>query len=432
MMRWVFAVVLALGIGASPWLIAPSAAQANRTVVAGGLNAPRGLAFGPNGDLYVAEAGTGGAEQIEWALPFRTATVGDSGRILRIEGGNKVPVASGIQSLTLGPGAEAVGVNGLAFAGNTLYAVVGQMNPVPGPRETKSLVVAVEPNGSLRTVADLGAYERENDPDGKGIDSNPFDLAVGADGNLYVTDAGANALLRVTPGGDVRLATVWQLNPVPTGIAVDQSGMAHVSFLSPAPFVTGSARVDRIATSGEPQTVVPNLTMATDLTFGPDGALYVLSLAEEFNPSGPPPPFKPMSGSVLRVTPSGPQVVVTGLNYPTKLAFGPDGALYVTNNATFSPPGSGEVLKITSFQAAQPAAAQPASSPTPAPAAKPAAKPVAPPAPAAPGPAAPPAQIPSALPRTGDAMALAAGGAIPAAVGALLLLVGVGLRRRQK
>lgn len=345
MTGWVLAMMLLVGPGSG--FTATVAAQAGTTaVVVGGLQAPRGLAFGPNGDLYVAEAGTGGDEQIEWGPPFRSARLGASGRILRVDGGRSIAVVSGLQSLALGPGREVVGVQDLAFVGPMLYAVVGQMNPLPSGRETRSLLVRLGPDGSVETVADLGRFERESDPDGARPDSNPFDLVAGPDGSLYVAEAGANAVLRVAPDGQVSPVAVWRDNPVPTGIAFDRSGRAHVSFLSEAPFAVGSARIERLAADGT-EVVVPNLTMAVDLTFGPDGALYVLEMAAAFDASQPPPRYREQSGRVLRVTTTGTEVVAGRLNFPSKLAFGPDGALYVTNNASFVTPGRGEVLKIT-------------------------------------------------------------------------------------
>ena len=52
------------------------------------------------------------------------------------------------------------------------------------------------------------AYEQENDPDGVEPDSNPFGLAF--DGfDALVADAGGNALLRVTPTGDISVEAVF-------------------------------------------------------------------------------------------------------------------------------------------------------------------------------------------------------------------------------
>src|SRR5690242_6210868 len=50
----------ALGIGSASQALGIRAAELPRTIVARGLLNPRGLAFGPDGSLYVAEAGAGG------------------------------------------------------------------------------------------------------------------------------------------------------------------------------------------------------------------------------------------------------------------------------------------------------------------------------------------------------------------------------------
>jgi glucose/arabinose dehydrogenase len=156
--------------------------------------------------------------------------------------------------------------------------------------------------GRVESVADLGRFERENNPDGTVPDSNPFGIAAGPDGSLHVAEAGANALLRVMPDGRVSVARAWRDNPVPTGVAFNRSGRAHVSFLSHNPFTIGTARVERVAAGGT-EVAVPELTMVVDLAFGPDGALYVLELSAERITTPPPPRYRERSGRVLRVTP---------------------------------------------------------------------------------------------------------------------------------
>ena len=57
--------VIVIGVSFAGWLIEPSQAallgEPTVSVVATDLDNPRGLNFGPDGGLYVAEAGTGGA-----------------------------------------------------------------------------------------------------------------------------------------------------------------------------------------------------------------------------------------------------------------------------------------------------------------------------------------------------------------------------------
>jgi outer membrane biosynthesis protein TonB len=128
------------------------------------------------------------------------------------------------------------------------------------------------------------------------------------------------------------------------------------------------------------------------------------------------------------------------------MAFGPDGALYVSNNAVVHTPKSGEILKLTLPATGTPVTAAPAAQPSPA------AKPAAPAAPAAPlpptptpspatkpaapaqAPAAKPATVPSpsALPRTGVGPDVVSSLAPVAAAGAALTVVGLGLLRRRR
>ena len=75
------------------------------SVVASGLNDPRGLAFAPGGDLYIAEAGSGGADvstagecdQVQ--PPAGPALGGYTGRIMKLAtNGALTVVASGLPS----------------------------------------------------------------------------------------------------------------------------------------------------------------------------------------------------------------------------------------------------------------------------------------------------------------------------------------------
>src|SRR5947209_5400208 len=81
------AAVLA-GLGTVPSQAVQAQGGADVRVVASGLNDPRGLAFAPGGDLYIAEAGSGGASLSTAGLcdqvqpPVGPALGGHTGRIL--------------------------------------------------------------------------------------------------------------------------------------------------------------------------------------------------------------------------------------------------------------------------------------------------------------------------------------------------------------
>lgn len=77
---------------------AASAGATTVTVVAQGLNNPRGLAFGRDGQLYVAEAGAGGATCVPG--PRGPACFGRTGSISRLGGGRVHRVVTGLVSIS--------------------------------------------------------------------------------------------------------------------------------------------------------------------------------------------------------------------------------------------------------------------------------------------------------------------------------------------
>src|SRR5207248_5177521 len=82
MRRWLALVAgIALVLGLLP---ATATAQTAGALVASGLNNPRGIAVASDGTIYVAESGTGGAEQINLGPPFGSGPRGTTAQITRI------------------------------------------------------------------------------------------------------------------------------------------------------------------------------------------------------------------------------------------------------------------------------------------------------------------------------------------------------------
>ncbi len=247
-----------------------------------------GLATAPDGSLLVADYGVGVVE-------------------LRKGEGNliaELPLVADVAPIGRGD----------------MFAVTG-LDPF-GAAETAQKLFRVS-QGSIREIADLLAFEEDVNPDGVvPPDSNPFDVAALNGGKALVADAGGNSLLIVDQQGNVDwVATLPQEfvstdnvknlvgcpTPVPgfefvctfppsmpaeavaTSVAIGPDGAYYVGELKGFPAPTGESQVWRIepgtlhaecGTSPACTVVADGFTSIVDLTFGPDGTLYVVEMDE--------------------------------------------------------------------------------------------------------------------------------------------------------
>lgn len=362
-----FAVLSAVTV--APLLAAPAATAAppdssarpiaTVSVFATGLENPRGLKFGPDKKLYVAEGGTGGTNpvvgcaNVPGAGPYLGSQTG--GRISRIDAqGRRTTVTDSLPSSQTAPIPSPLisGVADVAFIQGKMYALLAGAGCSHGVRHVPNGIVRIHHDGTWRMVANLSAYQKSHpvknpNPGDFEPDGTWWNMVV-ANGDMYAVEPNHGELVKVTTGGAisrVRDISAPLGHIVPTAIAHRVGGPFYVSNLGTFdPDQLNKQIIMRISPNGQLRVVARGLSKVLGLAFDRRGRLYALETSRSNTDPGP----EPSTGRLVRFSADGSTRVVidTGgsLFFPTGMTFGPDGALYVSNMG-FGPP-FGEILRI--------------------------------------------------------------------------------------
>ena len=336
-----------------------TAMPSNMQVLFTGLNNPRGLEFGPDGNLYVAEGGTGGVnstagtcEQVIFPVgPYLGSPTG-SGVSMITPSGMRTVITNNLPSSSANEiiGGDVEGVADVAFIGETLYALIAGAGCSHGVTSMPNGIVRRNSDGSWTMIADISSWlmahpvarpeEEDFEPDG-----TPYSMEV-VRGDFYVVEPNHGDFLKVTTDGTISRVvdmSASQGHIVPTALAY--KGNFFIGNLHPFPIVDGSSNIYKVNPGGEVKVWATGLTTVLGLVIDKRDRMYVLE-----NTVGSPSGFPtPGLGQVVRIDPSGNKTTIaTGLSLPTGMTMGPDGNLYVSNWG-FSPAaiGGGQVIKIT-------------------------------------------------------------------------------------
>jgi len=374
--RIVFIVSIAAALVCGALMSVPATASAPShsrgsavaTVFATGLVNPRGLTFGPDGKLYVAEggypveptttapAGRGGLCSAGASGPGDYVGSATGSRISRIDAkGNVETFVDGLPSSE----AEglASGVADVAFVGRTLYAILAGAGCSHGVPSIPNGVIRVNRNRSWTMIANLSAFLQAHPV------ANPTDPITGdfepdgtwysmiaVHGNLYAVEPNHGELDKITTSGKVSRVidiSASQGHVVPTVVA--HRGVFYVSNLGQfTPAALNTQSVYRITRSGHIRIVATGLSKVLGIAVDRRDRIYVLETSYSTTDPGP----EQSTGRLIRIAPNGHQEVLldasTGiLNVPSGMTFGPDGALYISNVGFGAPPiGLGQIVRV--------------------------------------------------------------------------------------
>lgn len=352
-------------------------------IILTGLENPRGVAVSKTGELYVVEAGTGlhSLDPTKW-----------DGKL------TKFTDINGDGDFEDEAEAEHWFSHFITYNGLSAYAT--GRDEVSGPSD-----LLLHRDGRLFLSVDDGGLSNSMalhviSPEGRiGLTladrNNMNGIAFDRDqGKIFAVESGFNTLIEISFDSVVQQILVFPFldsgqQAVPAGLAVDpETGDLLVALFSGSvgnlqtgsmddiiPFVEGDAKIVRVdPDTGDTTDEIIGLTTAVDVAIDAAGNIYVVEMAttptkllptlfDLYDPQAP-----PVHGGYLRFSgrvtlyPADncpPRVLADGLDAPTNITIGPDGALYISTGQGTpgrpipGPDGTttivGEILRITNF-----------------------------------------------------------------------------------
>jgi hypothetical protein len=327
------------------------------TVVASGLEGPRGLTFGPDGLLYFAEAGLGGTQAVPQGCENVPAPVGPyhgglTARISRIESnGERTTVVAGLPSgVTSLPTGDTAGAADIAFVDGQLYAVTAGGGCSHANPNFPNAVLRIDiKRHTFEMVANLSRFFREHpvahpnvsdfEPDGVPYSMKAFH------GDLIVIEPNHGRLLRInlTEGQGPRIEQLSDLSAplghiVPTSVA-SLDDRFFIGNLGLFPIVVGSSKLYQVTHNGFVIDYWGGFTTIIDVQKDSQGRLYVMefSSAAGFPDVG--------QGRIIRIANGTAEEIVRGLNVPTAMALDRHDDIYVSDLGA-APGTAGRILRF--------------------------------------------------------------------------------------